>query len=174
MAAGRHRFKNGEKTEQVDRDALGRFVTGAAPGPGRPLGLGNRVTPLRASFGSVFDKLGGERALLKMARRYPRDFFDMMIRLEPKLFAGDLNFGSEQEPPVRVVVPFNHRCDPSLLGAAAHHESLAEWVVRVVADVEREQSAKASAAGEDVRQRAAWFESLVSAVRVRLEREVKK
>lgn len=148
-----------------DRDERGRF-TGATPGPGRPPGTPNR-TPLRETFQSVFGRLGGEAMLLRIAKKHPRDFLALLVKLEPRLLHADVDAEVHERASVRVVIPFNFRCDPALLGDTAHHETEAEATLRILERVEFEQ--ERSLSGEDeLTARRRWFTDLLAAARARL------
>jgi hypothetical protein len=165
---GAHHLENGEKMGDRD-DATGRFVPGYVGGPGRPPGSRNKVTPLRQAFASAFDKLGGEAMLLKVARRYPRDFLALAVRLEPRLFSGDIDVSGPTEPAVRVVLPWNGRCDSALLAGVAHQETETECVLRIVEEVERLQQRNLAANGHDCDDRRRWFNQLMSLSKARID-----
>jgi hypothetical protein len=156
------RKKNGEKT--VAHDEQGRF-TGAIPGPGRPLGRLNTTTPLRRMFDATVTRLGGEKFVRQYARRFPKHFLELAVRLEPRLLLADLDVEThDNEPSVRILMPFNFRSTPEALGDAALYLSETETVLRLFEQIGHRQSA-----GDLGRQR--WLAEVIAAVREKIARE---
>jgi hypothetical protein len=54
------------------------------PGPGRPKGVPNKFTSLKQSFLNVFEKMGGDDALLEFAKSHKAMFYQMITKLFPQ------------------------------------------------------------------------------------------
>ena len=65
------------------------------PGPGRPKGSVNKFTTLKQSFLSVFERMGGDDALLDFAKSHKTIFYQMITRLFPTEVSGSLNLNTK-------------------------------------------------------------------------------
>lgn len=114
--------------------------------------------------------------LLRVARRYPRDFLGLLVRLEPRLLQADIDLEvSKREPGVQVIVPFNFRCDPKLLGETAVYESKeSEAVLRIIEQAEHQlqRSAETGATAVELDARKKWFGELMTSARAKLKKEL--
>jgi hypothetical protein len=62
---------------------------------GRPKGSKNKFTTLKQSFLNVFERLGGDDALLKFAETHKAIFYQMVTRLFPTEVSGSLNLNTK-------------------------------------------------------------------------------
>ena len=53
-------------------------------GKGRPKGVKNKFTNLKTSFLAVYNRLGGDDALLEYAKEHPTEYYRMLHTMLPK------------------------------------------------------------------------------------------
>lgn len=72
-------------------------------GPGRPKGSANKFTTLKAAFLNVFERMGGEDALLEWANASNRNkaaFYQWITKMLP----ADVNVSGENGGPIQVKI----------------------------------------------------------------------
>lgn len=62
---------------------------------GRPKGSKNKFTTLKQSFLNVFERMGGDDALLAFAKTHKPTFYQMVTRLFPTEVSGSLNLNTK-------------------------------------------------------------------------------
>lgn len=66
-------------------------VGDGTPGPGRPPGSQNKITAtVKMMVLGALDKLGGEAWLVKMAKKHPQAFMQMLRQVMPTQVVGDV------------------------------------------------------------------------------------
>lgn len=62
------------------------------PGPGRPPGAQNKITAtVKMMVLGALDKLGGETWLVRMAKKHPQAFMQMLKQVMPTQVVGDVS-----------------------------------------------------------------------------------
>lgn len=77
-------------------------VGDGTPGPGRPKGSQNKITAtVKMMVLGALDKLGGEKWLVKQAKKHPQAFMQMLRQVMPTQVVGDVNYRyvAEMPPP---------------------------------------------------------------------------
>jgi hypothetical protein len=72
------------ETEVIERDGKGRFINGAKPGPGRPVGSRNRLADAFVSDLRDCWEIHGVKALEKCATQEPATFVKVIASLMPR------------------------------------------------------------------------------------------
>ena len=66
-------------------------------------------------------------------------YVHLFAKLIPKQIDGDLSVNVSEGPLVKVILPFNDRCDPALLGDTLHRETRAECAARRARDTDAQR-----------------------------------
>lgn len=77
-------------------------VGDGTPGPGRPPGSQNKVTAtVKMMFLGALDQLGGQAWLVKMAKKHPQAFIQVLKHIIPTQVVGDVShrFVARLPPP---------------------------------------------------------------------------
>lgn len=77
-------------------------VGDGTPGPGRPPGSQNKITAtVKMMFLGALDKLGGEKWLIRQAKKHPVAFMQVLKHIIPTQVVGDVNYRyvAEMPPP---------------------------------------------------------------------------
>lgn len=85
-----------KKTENKPRVGDGK------PGPGRPPGSQNKITAtVKMMFLGALDDLGGQKWLVRMAKKHPQAFIQVLKHIIPTQVVGDVNYRyvAEMPPP---------------------------------------------------------------------------
>jgi hypothetical protein len=70
------------------------------PGPGRPPGSPNKITAtVKMMVLGALDKLGGERWLVRQAKKHPQSFMQMLRQIIPTQVVGDMSYRYVAELP---------------------------------------------------------------------------
>jgi hypothetical protein len=85
-----------------------------------------------------------------------------------RMIEADIDLNTPTGPSIRVTLPFNHRCDPALLGDSAHQETAVEFALRVIEETEHEQRRALTVNGRDCDDRRRWFGELMSLAAARI------
>jgi len=76
-----------KKTKENTRIGKGK------PGPGRPPGAQNKLTAtVKMMVLGALGKLGGEQWLVRMAKKHPQAFMQMLRQVMPTQVVGDVNY----------------------------------------------------------------------------------
>lgn len=124
-------------------------------GAPRPKGAGRRpgsknLIPLAAKEAvhqALNEGMGAVAYLSKLKKSKIASDRQAFVHLVGKLIPretvvdADVAVSGLAQPSVKVVLPFNGRCDPSLLGNSAHHETELEYARRIIAEHERAERA---------------------------------
>jgi hypothetical protein len=68
-------------------------VGDGTPGPGRPKGAKNKLNAtVKMMVLGALDKLGGEKWLMKQAKKHPQAFMQMLRQIIPTQVVGDVSY----------------------------------------------------------------------------------
>lgn len=111
------------------------------PASGRKPGTRNKLsTDTKQIIMEVAEELGGIPAMLAWAKKNRTAFYvHLFAKLIPKQIDGEIGVTMAEGPTVRVVLPWNGRCDPALLGDQLHVETAAEFKARTKAGAKTDE-----------------------------------